>query len=62
MPAWKGGLSEREAWQATTFLSRMDKLSPQVSAEWKTAAAANQPPDAPIPETKEKKSMTMPTH
>jgi thiosulfate dehydrogenase len=62
MPAWKGVLSEQETWKVTSFLGQMDKLSPQVSAEWKTAAAPNQPPDAPIPETKEKKSMTMPTH
>ena len=62
MPAWKGALSEQETWQVTSFLSHMDKLSSQVSAEWKAAAAANQPPAAPIPETKEKKSMTMPTH
>ena len=27
-----------ETWQVTTFLSHMDKLSPQVSAEWKKAA------------------------
>ena len=38
MPAWKGGLSEQETWQVTTFLSQMEKLPPQVSAEWKTAA------------------------
>jgi mono/diheme cytochrome c family protein len=49
MPAWKGALSEQDAWQVTTFLSHMDKLSPQVSAEWKKAAGtvgANSAPDA----------------
>lgn len=42
MPAWKQLLSEQEMWQVTTFLSQMDKLSPQLSAEWKTAAAGTQ--------------------
>src|ERR1700757_1357536 len=40
MPAWKGTLSEQDTWQVTSFLSHMDKLSPQVSAEWKTVAGA----------------------
>lgn len=66
MPAWKGVLKEQEMWQVTTFLSHMDKLPPQVSTDWKTAAAATQgsepSPDASIPETKEKKSMDMPAH
>jgi thiosulfate dehydrogenase len=28
MPAWKGAPNENEIWQVTTFLSYMDKLSP----------------------------------
>jgi hypothetical protein len=66
MPAWKGALSEQETWQVTTFLSHMDKLSPQVSETWKNAAAgaqgASASPDASKPETKDKKSMSMPMH
>ncbi|MDR5729819.1 MAG: hypothetical protein RB191_20595, partial [Terriglobia bacterium] len=38
MPAWKQSLSDQQMWQVTTFLSHMDKLPPQVSAQWKTAA------------------------
>ena len=63
MPAWKGALSEPETWQVTTFLSHMDKLPPEVSAEWRVAAAsapgANSSPDAL---KKDKNSMSMPTH
>lgn len=63
MPAWKGVLSEQEIWQVTAFLSHMDKLSPQVSAEWKITAAGAQgaisPPDTSKPNTKNK-SMDMP--
>jgi thiosulfate dehydrogenase len=65
MPAWKGALSEREAWQVTTFLSHMDKLSPQVSAEWKTAAGAqgsNSSSDASKPIANDKKTMSMSMH
>jgi thiosulfate dehydrogenase len=45
MPAWKGALNENEAWQVTTFLSHMDKLSPDVTMKWKSAAGntASQP-------------------
>ena len=38
MPAWKQSLSDQQMWQVTTFLSHMDKLPPQVSAQWKTIA------------------------
>jgi mono/diheme cytochrome c family protein len=65
MPAWKGTLSEQETWQATTFLSHMGKLSPQVSAEWKKTASsqgANSSPDASTPVANDNKSMSMPTH
>ena len=65
MPTWKGALSAQETWQVTTFLSHMDKLSPQISAEWKTAAGtlgANSSPDASTPVAKDKKSMSMSMH
>jgi mono/diheme cytochrome c family protein len=66
MPTWKGALTEQEMWQVTTFLSHMDKLTPQVSEAWKTAAAGTQgasaSPDASKPETNDKKSMSMPMH
>lgn len=65
MPAWKGALSEQETWQVTTFLSHMDKLSPQVSAEWKTVAGAqgaNSSSDVSTPASKDGKSMSMPMH
>jgi hypothetical protein len=66
MPAWKGALSEQETWQVTTFLSHKDKLTPQISEAWKTAAAgtlgAIASPDASKPETKIKKSTDMPMH
>src|ERR1700692_2622652 len=66
MPAWKGALSEQDMWQVTTFLSHMDKLPPQVSAEWKTAAAptqaADSSPDASNAKEKDKKSKSMSMH
>jgi thiosulfate dehydrogenase len=66
MPAWKGALSEQETWQVTTFLSQMDKLPLQVTAEWKTAAGgaegANTPTDTPKTDAKDKKGMSMPAH
>lgn len=40
MPAWKQTLSEQEMWQVTAFLSHMDKLSPQISDEWKAVAGS----------------------
>jgi mono/diheme cytochrome c family protein len=40
MPASHNFLKEEEIWQVTTFLSHMDKLPPQVSEQWKAAAAA----------------------
>jgi thiosulfate dehydrogenase len=66
MPAWKGALSEQETWQVTTFLSQMDKLPPQVAAEWKTASGgaqgASASTDAPKTDAKDKKGMSMPAH
>ena len=66
MPGWKGVLNEEAIWQVTTFLSHMDKLSPQVSTEWKIAAASTQgagsSSDVSGPEAKEKKSTKMPMH
>ena len=42
MPAWKQSLTEQEMWQVTTFLSHMDKLTPQVSASWRSASGGPQ--------------------
>jgi mono/diheme cytochrome c family protein len=61
MPAWNGTLSAQEIWQVTTFLSHMDKLPPQVSAAWKTAAGtvgANSSPDASTLHQKDGTRMT----
>ena len=64
MPAWKPVLNEQQMWQVTTFLSHMDKLPPQVSDAWKTAAGGssdvNSLPDASKMQMKDKKSMNMP--
>jgi mono/diheme cytochrome c family protein len=66
MPAWKQALTEQEMWQVTTFLSHMDRLTPQVSASWKSAAGGSQDegssPDGPNMDMKDKGSMSMPTH
>jgi mono/diheme cytochrome c family protein len=42
MPGWKSTLSEQEIWQVTTFLGHMDKLSPELSEQWR--AIANKAP------------------
>lgn len=39
MPAWKSSLSGQEIWQVTTFLNRIDKLSPKLSEQWKAIAS-----------------------
>ena len=66
MPAWKQALSEQEIWQVTTFLSHMDKLPPQVSAEWKKSASTSQSesstPDASQADSRDKKGINMPMH
>ena len=66
MPAWKQALNEQEMWRVTAFLSQMDKLPPQVSAAWKTAAGGSQSDDSSHDgskiEMKDKKSMDMPMH
>jgi mono/diheme cytochrome c family protein len=66
MPAWNPTLSEQQIWQVTTFLSHMDKLTAQVSEQWKTAAAATQAnipsPGASQPASTSKKGMSMPMH
>lgn len=65
MPAWKETLSAQEIWQVTSFLSHMDKLPPQVSAAWKTAAGAtgvSSSPDASKPVSKDKKRTSMSMH
>jgi thiosulfate dehydrogenase len=38
MPGWHTLLNQQEMWQVTTFLSHMDKLSPQLSGQWKAIA------------------------
>lgn len=64
MPAWKQTLGDQKIWQVTTFLSHMDKLPPEVSDSWKTAAGgspnANTSPDATKMQMKDKKGMKMP--
>jgi predicted outer membrane protein len=57
MTAWKQALSVRESWQVVTFLSRMDKLQPQVSAALKTTAGATQG-ENPFPRSTERKRRT----
>ena len=42
MPAWKQILSDQQMWQVTTFLSRMDKLPPEVLAQWRTVASTGE--------------------
>jgi len=39
MPGWQSSLNEQEMWQVTTFLSHMDKLSPELSEQWKAIAS-----------------------
>ena len=43
MPGWKVILSPQEMWQVTGFLSHLNDLSPQVSGNWKAAAADTHP-------------------
>jgi mono/diheme cytochrome c family protein len=38
MPAWGKILNQQQVWQLTTFLSHMDKLPPDVEAQWRTLA------------------------
>lgn len=38
MPGWKHVLNDQQMGQVTSFLSHMDKLPPQVEAQWKAAA------------------------
>jgi thiosulfate dehydrogenase len=38
MPGWRTLLNGQEMWQVTTFLSHMDKLSPQLFDQWKAIA------------------------
>jgi mono/diheme cytochrome c family protein len=66
MPAWKSNLKEQEIWQVTTFLSHMDKLSPQVTVAWKAEAGGSESGDSSAAgsktESKDKKSMDMSGH
>lgn len=47
MPAWKHQLSEQQIWQVTTFLSHMDKLPPEITAQWKAVSGAGTANPAP---------------
>lgn len=38
MPAFVSSLNQQEVWQVITFLSHMNKLSPQLSEQWKAVA------------------------
>ena len=65
MPGWKQVLSEQQMWQATTFLSHMDKLPAAVSDAWKAAAGgyptdSNVSPANPDNQMKKSKGMRMP--
>ena len=40
MPAWQKVLNEQDIWQVTTYLSYMDKLPPEVLAQWQADAGA----------------------
>jgi mono/diheme cytochrome c family protein len=61
MPSWKQVLNEQQIWQVITFLSHMDKLSPQLSDAWKTAAGGSLGETVPhIPPMKDNKGMNMP--
>ena len=66
MPAWGPSLDDQKIWKLTTFLSHMGKLPPSVSAAWKTVASAPEtgpPTDSGSKiQSKEKKSMELPTH
>jgi mono/diheme cytochrome c family protein len=44
MPAWKQALSDQQIWEVTTFLSHMDKLSPEVSEQWQAEASETSAP------------------
>ncbi len=35
MPAWERQMTDQQIWQVVTFLSHMDKLSPQLQEQWK---------------------------
>jgi thiosulfate dehydrogenase len=67
MPAWSTTLNTQQLWQLTVLLSYINKLSPQLTAAWKTAATtpASQLPPTPQPmpmpmSAPGKKSMPMP--
>jgi mono/diheme cytochrome c family protein len=66
MTAWKQTLTEQEVWQVTTFLSHMDKLSPQVTTAWKTAAGGSHDVDSSHDgsrmDMKDEESRGMPMH
>jgi len=41
MPAWGNILDQQQVWQLTSFLKDMDKLSPDITTEWKKLAEAD---------------------
>lgn len=43
MPAWNKALSEQDIWKVTTFLTRINKLSPAVQDYWKKAYGVSPP-------------------
>jgi mono/diheme cytochrome c family protein len=59
MPASEKILSEQQTWQVVTFLSQIDKLPPQVSAQWKALAdaAAQADPSSQPPSSTDKMQM-----
>ncbi|SRR5581483_356646 len=36
MGAWQGMMSDEEIWKVATFLEKIDKLPPEVEAQWKS--------------------------
>jgi mono/diheme cytochrome c family protein len=46
MPAWQNILSEQDMWKVTTFLSRIEKLSPAVQEYWKKSFGVNPPSES----------------
>jgi mono/diheme cytochrome c family protein len=44
MPAWGKILNQQQVWQLTTFLAHMDKLPPEVTAQWRAVAQSGSDP------------------
>ncbi|MGH9503661.1 MAG: c-type cytochrome [Terriglobales bacterium] len=43
MPSWKNALNEQEMWKVTAFLSRIEKLPPEVQDYWKKSTGVAPP-------------------